>query len=130
MNDATKTWIKGATMLATVGVAGFVVYKLYQAYMGRRMLPSSSNVVDVTKPSGPEIVALQLPQVNPGENLSTKTEYVITTKNPSYKYAKILREYKDSSGQTVYDFKSPIHGFFTDKLLSLNGKLYAEIRPT
>ena len=128
--SAARVWIKGALTLATVGVVGFVAYEIYKKYASgkTRMLPPAATTKDTTS-DAPEVVALELPYVDKGENLSTKTQWIITTKNPSYRYVAIQRQY-EADGATVYDFKSPIDGYFTDKLLSLNGKLYAEIRPT
>ncbi len=125
-NSATTAWIRGSLSVAAVAVGGYVVYKLFTR--PRQLPPAIPDTKEAT-PGGPKVVILRMPKVAKGENLSTKTQLRVTAKNPAYRYVKVQRQY-EQGGATVYDFKSPINGFFTDHLLSQNGQLWAEIRPS
>jgi len=127
-SSATTVWISGSLGLVTVAVVGYIAYKFWTS---RRLLPPAqpTAAVDKSKP-GQKLIVLAQPKVAKGEKLSTKTQLRVQTKNGAYKYAKVTKQYPDEkTGVQIYDFTSPVDGYFTDKLLSANGHLWAEIRP-
>lgn len=65
------------------------------------------------------------PAVRKGELVGTRTQVLVTTKLKGYRYFKI----SSTTAQGVREFKSTVNGFFTGRLLSTGGKLYAEVRP-
>lgn len=69
------------------------------------------------------------PAVTKGELLSTKSTIVTNKKVRGYKYAKIIRASRMPNGQVVREFKSPVNGFYTGRLLVVGKNAWAEIKP-
>lgn len=126
-----ENWIKYSLIVVAIGVGGYVAYKLFKTISGARKLDAAKTVqAPSSDPTAPPVFQLVLPRVTKGENVSTLAQGSVFAKNAAYKYAKVSKTYQDEQGQTVHDFKSPINGYFTDRLLSSGGQLFAEVRPS
>lgn len=68
------------------------------------------------------------PVVQQGKAAMTETQITTSSKLAGMKYAKITRT-KNENGHVYRVFIPPVNGNFTRRLLSVNGKLWAEIKP-
>ncbi len=110
-------------ILAGAAAGGYFVYRKW--FSNPAPLVKSATPKETTK-AAPATLA----HVGKGELVSTTKAVIISApENPAFRYAKIVKTYTDSSNNTVREFRSPVDGFFTRRILRVGKNLFAEIKP-
>ncbi len=127
---AKKGWMKPST-LVIAGLGAAAIAGVYW-FFSRQDFSSGPPPIETPEPTGlmPEKAGavppdLKGPRVRKGVEASTHTDITTPKKYPGMVYAKIKKT--DSAGYRV--FTPTVNGIFTRRLLSVKGKLWAEIKP-
>ncbi len=115
---------KVVTMVVAAGVAAYLLF--FREKSGGGSAAGGPPPV----PAGPNQASLGNPiWVGKNELVSTRTTKTTTARSSGYSYAPITNVSRNSAGEIIHSFRSPVAGYFTRELLQENGRLYAEVKP-